>query len=274
MKRIFYYLIKLIRRKSDGIYFNKFLNTFSFDRKIKEEYFKKLHSESINLSTDSVDKYIRKSQCEIDKVFFDEITLITQTTIKKSKLQFLHGKLLYTAVMNLVKNNNVNYYNILEIGTARGFSSLCMAKALHRSKVSGKIITIDPLPHNHKMYWGVISDQKGKLTRRNLLNKYDNLLDYIFFLQAESPYDLDKVGLNRINFCFIDGVHNYFNAINEAKYVEKFQKKGDQIFFDDYNNILFKDLVIAINEFCEKFNYSKFLIKGTDNRDFIIATKN
>ena len=42
---------------------------------------------------------------------------------------------------------------ILETGTARGFSALCMAKALEDSKKKGIILTFDILSHNKKSYW-------------------------------------------------------------------------------------------------------------------------
>ena len=63
------------------------------------------------------------------------------------------------------KCNNIN---ILETGTARGFSSIIMSRVLINKKVSkGSIYTLDILPHNVKMYWNCISDPiNGKVTRR------------------------------------------------------------------------------------------------------------
>ena len=42
--------------------------------------------------------------------------------------------------------------NIVETGTARGFSSICMAKALSDSEFEGSIFTLDVLPHFKKMF--------------------------------------------------------------------------------------------------------------------------
>ena len=42
---------------------------------------------------------------------------------------------------------------IVETGTARGFSSICMSKALIDQKKSGKIISLDCISHNEKIFW-------------------------------------------------------------------------------------------------------------------------
>ena len=59
-------------------------------------------------------------------------------------------------------DNKFDEITILETGTARGYSSICMSKALNDRKQKGKIFTIDILPNNKKMYWNCIEDHKGK----------------------------------------------------------------------------------------------------------------
>ena len=41
--------------------------------------------------------------------------------------------------------------NVLEIGTASGYATLCMAWAMYDNNIDGKIHTIDPIPNNEKM---------------------------------------------------------------------------------------------------------------------------
>ena len=58
--------------------------------------------------------------------------------------------------------------NIVETGTARGFSAICMSKALNDSKnIKGEIHTIDLLPVNKAMYWNIIDDNEKKKTRES-----------------------------------------------------------------------------------------------------------
>ena len=67
--------------------------------------------------------------------FTDNLALKTQITIKRSKPLYLHGYLLYSALTNYLNKQNEHNeqndeINILETGTARGFSAIMMAKAV------------------------------------------------------------------------------------------------------------------------------------------------
>lgn len=82
----------------------------------------------------------------------DDLALLTQVVIKQSVICYQHGRLLYSTLSQYFAQHPNLSFNILETGAARGFSSLCIAKALHDEQQSGKIITFDVLPHHIKMY--------------------------------------------------------------------------------------------------------------------------
>ena len=164
--------------------------------------------------------------------------------------------------------------NIIEIGTARGFSALCMAAALQKMEVQGKITTIDPLPHHHKMYWNCIDDIENEKTRAEILSDYlDLTTQYIDFIEGKSEVILNNFIYPRIHFAFIDGGHEYENIIFEFQYIYKFQKQGDIIIFDDYNTNLFSGIVKAVDEICSDYNYSKKVIAVNEQRGYVIATQ-
>ena len=164
--------------------------------------------------------------------------------------------------------------NIVEIGTAKGFSSLCMAKALDDIKIKGFIKTIDILPHDVSMYWNSIMDYDGKRSRQQLLNDYEYLINkYIKFLHGESEKILPIIGESRIHFAFIDGEHFYDNVLTDGKNISKKQEQGDIIIFDDYTDSLFPGVVKAANEICEEFHYKKTKVFSSDERAYLIAEK-
>ena len=86
-----------------------------------------------------------------------------------SILNFERGMLLYA----MVGKNKPR--TILEIGTASGYSTICMAKALTDFNIQGKIITIDPEPHNKKNRYVLNFDEKGsktyEMSREELWNR-------------------------------------------------------------------------------------------------------
>ena len=108
--------------------------------------------------------------------FIHNLALTTQITIKRSRMLYLHGFVLYSSLLNYLKSNKSNIsdksnkpISILETGTARGFSSLVMAKAidvylntmdteLMPSDIP-KIYTID---HQMKFKNGIVMVIQGK----------------------------------------------------------------------------------------------------------------
>jgi len=229
-------------------------------------------SKSINYQI--IDDYENTYKHKIDTNWFHQLALQTQVVKKKSEICYVHGRLLYSKLSNYIEKNKIRNINILETGTARGFSALCMAKALEINNIEGKIITFDVIPHNVKMYWNCISDSTGKKTRAELLENYKNLLErYIIFHQGNTKIELKKVQFTRINFAFLDSAHDYYYLMEEFKNVYDKQQKGDVIFFDDYTPKLFPGVVKAINQICEEYNYSKEIITINDSRAYVIAEK-
>jgi len=226
-----------------------------------------------------IDNFERECGYAIDQKWLNALAFKTQIVIKDSELCFQHGRVLYSALSNYINNqldsmSEFRQLNILETGTARGFSSLCMAKAIDDMDIIGKIYTFDVLPHNSEMYWNCIEDELGPKSRANLLTPWKDLMEkYIVFVQGDVKITLPKVQLFRINFAFLDGGHEYDNIIFEFLLIEPLQQKDDVIIFDDYNEKQFPGLVSAVDEMCNKFNYHMKIISATENRQYVVATK-
>ena len=220
------------------------------------------------------------NQFEIDYGFslspdwFHELAIHTQVVIKESEICYQHGRLLYTSLSKYIEKQNYDSVCILEIGTARGFSSLCMAKALEDQIKEGKIVTIDPLPHNIKMYWNCIDDNESAKSRAQLLANYFDLIHrYIWFFEGKSKDLLNKLELSRVHFAFLDGSHDYKDIKFEISYVVPRQQKGDIIFFDDFQESKYPGIVKAVRELESQGDYSIKPIFLNDQRGYAIAEK-
>ena len=222
-----------------------------------------------------IDQYEAELGYSIDKNWFHELALLTQVVIKKSDICYQHGRLLYLAPSFYVSQNSYRSLNILETGTARGFSSLCIAKALHDAGQPGKIVTFDVLPHDVKMYWNCVADEKGPQTRSELLHDYKQLIEeFIIFHQGDSKIELKKVQMPRVHFAFLDGAHTYECILNEFNFIKDKQLSGDMIFFDDYTPAFFPEIVKAVDKICEDNDYSKKVVTLSEQRGYVIAQKN
>ena len=242
----------------------------------RNKYFE-LGKSAALLESPEVIKFENSTGYRVDTQWFDGLALRTQVCKKKNQLNYAHGRVLYSALREYISKQNLGLKNILilETGTARGFSSLCMAKALDDSNTPGSILTFDVLPHNKKMYWNVFVDhEQGPTTRQELLEPWKNLADdYIIFFQGYSRVQLPKIGLQRINFAFLDGAHTYKDVLFEFQIIKDSQKDGDIIIFDDYNYQLFPGIVQAVDEICNKHGYNKKIINSLNNRNYVVATK-
>ncbi len=244
----------------------------SFDTYIR------LAKEASNEKYDEIDSYEALLGFKVDKSWLDELALHTQIVIKDSKLCYAHGRVLYSSLSSYLTNLNQKNVDeeitILETGTARGYSAICMAKALKDNGFGGKILTFDLIPNEKKMFWNCIDDQDGAKTRLELLNPWKELLDeHIIFIEGDTRHTLKSCSLGRVNFAFLDGAHTYEDVMFEFFQIKDKQLEGDVIVYDDYSNNLFPGIVKAVDHICKEYKYERKDIFAADNRAYVIATK-
>ena len=242
-----------------------------------KEIFNSLASEASNQKYEDVDKYENLVGFKIDKDWVNELALHTQIVIKKSKLCYAHGRVLYSALSKYLSNlNEVDKTGItvIETGTARGFSSVCMAKAISDSNSNGKIITFDLISNEQLMYWNCIDDLEGMKSRQDLLSHWKNLVDkFIIFVEGNTRETLKSYSTGRVNFAFLDGAHTYEDVMFEFFQIKDKQLSGDIIVYDDYSIDLFPGIVKAVDKICKEYEYERKDIHAKDNRTYVIATK-
>lgn len=214
----------------------------------------------------------------IDKMWLDELAFHTQVVIKKSPLCYAHGRVLYSSLSRYLalgptksKNERIT---IWETGTARGFSAICMAKALSDQGRPGIIITFDVLPHRTPMFWNCIDDHSGPKTRAELLKPWQNLLrEHVLFHQGDTRVEMAKLQADRIHFAFLDGAHTFDDVIFEFEQVRERQESGDVIVYDDYTPEKFPGLVRAIDKICAGCGYDCNILRASEDRGYVVATR-
>ncbi len=224
-----------------------------------------------------IDAYENTTGFAIDSDWLHNLALHTQVVIKDSSLCYAHGRVLYSALSAYLHDNqnspSTESIIIWETGTGRGFSALCMAKALHDQEHAGTIVTFDVLPHHTKMFWNCIDDWDGPKTRSELLNPWKFLVqNHILFHQGNTRLELPKVKANRIHFAFLDGVHSYEDVIFEFENIHEQQKQGDVIVYDDYQD-QFSGVVKAVDYICDSYAYTRTVIRSHSNRAYVVTIK-
>ena len=225
-----------------------------------------------------VDKYERKTGFSIDTDWLTKLAFKTQIVIKKSELCYAHGRILYSTLRQYLSDRDISDrqgLTIIETGTARGFSSVCMAKALSDSDSSGKILTFDLISNEKEMFWNSVDDLEGQQTRLGLLKPWANLVEkFIVFIEGDSRETLKSCSVSRVNFAFLDGAHTFDDVMFEFFQIKDKQIKGDIIVYDDYSQNLFPGIVKAVDYICDSYDYSREDIVSENNRAYVVAIKN
>ena len=237
----------------------------------------KIFKEASNFQDNSILNLEKEFGYKLEKKWIDELALHTQVCIKKSKINYQHGRALYTTLRDYINEYKKNFsqkINIVETGTARGFSAICMSKALNDSKnIKGEIHTIDLLPVNKAMYWNIIDDNEKKKTRRELLEKWPNELKNINFIEGKTKNVLRHLKIERVNYAFLDAQHDYDSVIEEFNFIKQIQKKGDIIFFDEVTKIKYPGVFKALKEIDRESLYSIKYFGETKERSYALAKK-
>lgn len=209
----------------------------------------------------------------LDKAWLDELALHTQIVKKKSELAYPHGRLLYALLRSYIEKSGTQFVQVLETGTARGFSALCMARAIRDSGATGRIVTLDVLPHLTPQIWNCIDDHDGRKSRAELLRPWEDLTRMILFLQGDTLSLLGKIGIDRVNFAFLDAQHLRSSVLHEFGTVAARQSAGDVVFFDDVTAASYPGVVEAVAEIEGQGEYEVERLTLTAERAYAWATR-
>jgi len=207
----------------------------------------------------------------VDPIKIDQ--LINSLNVQlPSKEKFLQLTRIFPIYPQLESNPVINYErgillysliakykpeNVLEIGTAEGYSTLCMAWAMVDHNINGKIFTIDPKPFDtpieREITWEKnLEHNTVSLSTKELWNKFANKewIQKIEVLTGFSGEVLQKKTkeLPKMDMGFIDGHHAYEAVIHDFYAFLQIASENFYLLFDDYNPNENSDVTKVINE--------------------------
>ena len=183
--------------------------------------------DSLDVKTPPKEKFL-----ELTHIF----PISPQLNFPKQIPNYERGILLYSLIAKYKPKN------VLEIGTAEGYSALCMAWAMTDYNINGKIFTIDPKPFDVPVERNVTWEDNPKhdtvmLSRRELWNKFaDNeWIKKIEVLTGLSGEVLQKnTKLPKMDMGFIDGSHVYEAVVHDFYAFLEVASESFHLLFDDY----------------------------------------
>lgn len=212
------------------------------------------HEEEIGKEYPEISRFEEQTGYGIDRIWLDDLALTTQVSVKASGVCYQHGRVLYAALRRYIAETGEQDVTVVETGTARGFSAICMARALVDAGVNGRIITVDSVPHDVPIYWNCIDDHERAKSRRELLAPWEDLAARVVFLHGRTEAVMPRLKLTRVNVAFLDASHTERDVVFEFESVAPAQRTGDLLVFDDYTPARFPGVIAAVDrierDFC------------------------
>ena len=150
-----------------------------------------------------------------------------------------HGRLLYKLVRCLEPEHS---FVILDIGTARGFSAITMARGLLDANLDGTVYSIDVIDHQSKFNWHVgKQDPEDPLANISIsrcevwARWFDEEACRVTPLHGPSSDILENWCNGPISFAFIDGEHSYNAVKRDLSRLEHLVTPTGTIVLDDYH---------------------------------------
>jgi len=184
--------------------------------------------DTLDVKTPSKEKFL-----ELTHIF----PISPQLNFAKQIPNYERGILLYSLIAKYKPKN------VLEIGTAEGYSTLCMAWAMTDYNINGKIFTIDPKPFDLPVERNITWENNPKhdtiiLSRKELWNKFANK-EWIKKIEVLTGFSGEVMQKNtkelpKMDMGFIDGSHAYRAVVHDFYAFLEIASDSFHLLFDDY----------------------------------------
>lgn len=152
--------------------------------------------------------------------------------VKMNPPNWQHGRIIYSVARKYLSTKSTQTpVTMLDIGTAKGFSALCLRWALTDSGRKGSVTSVDVIDPNSRELRNTVADVSGPKTLHEILEPWPEA-NSIRFVCTTGIQWLHKAE-GRIHFAFVDGKHNFVSVSLEANLLAQHQERGDMVIFDD-----------------------------------------
>lgn len=176
-----------------------------------------------------IDAFEQRMGYAIDRSALEDAARVLACPFKAHAPNWQHGRVLYASARRQFAQAD-GPVNILDVGTAKGFSALCLQWALRDSPASLGVVSVDVLSPDGRVKRNTVAECDGYKTLAETLEPWPAAQAIAFFqrtgIAAIQSFD-------RIHLCYLDGKHTYDTVAAEIIALATRQQPGDVVMFDD-----------------------------------------
>jgi predicted O-methyltransferase YrrM len=166
--------------------------------------------------------------------------------VKAHDPNWQHGRVLYAVARQYLAPLKRRVL-MLDIGTAKGFSALCLQWALNDSAVQGTVVSVDVIDPCSRVSRNTVAEVEGLKTLREILAPWPES-DVIHFEHCTGLDWLSRYA-GRVDFAFVDGKHAADVVWKEGTFLADRQQTGDVVVFDDVHLPLIRSAVASLSAY-------------------------
>lgn len=213
----------------------------------------------------SIDDFERSMGFCIDRDRLESAARVLACPLKTNPPNWQHGRVIYSAASRYFETSD-NLVTVLDIGTAKGFSALCLQWALTGSGKIGQVVSLDVIDPNGTDRRNTIAELSGPVTLAKILEPWPQA-KLIAFMKS-TGIDWLRRGSSRVHVAFVDGKHTGAVVAEETKLLASRQSAGDLVIFDDAQ---LPDVAAAIAK--QTANYDLTPLAAKPGREYVIARR-
>ena len=151
-----------------------------------------------------------------------------------------HGVLLYKLIMEGARGGKPLV--VLDVGTARGFSAITMARAMLDGELEGRVYSVDVIGHHEPLNWHGTKQEADEplagveISRSEIWGRWfaeESAL--VTTINGRSMEVLKDWRHGPIDYAFLDGSHEYGDVRGELEALDSLMAEGGVIVVDDFH---------------------------------------
>ncbi len=202
----------------------------------------------------------------LDRDRLEQAAAVLACPVKANPPSWQHGRVLYAVTRQYLSQDPATFRLLLDIGTAKGFSALCLQWAVDDAHARGQVVSVDVIDPTERRPRNTIAECDGYLTLAETLRPWPEAMDISFV--CSTGVDWLNAHKERIHVAFIDGKHNGHVVRREGVLLTARQQTGDLAIFDDVH---IPDVSVAVNSL--HHDYRLEYIELLPNRHYAIGVR-